>query len=217
MQLPVVTRDGKKAGSLDVADAVFGAKVNVALTHQIVVSQLANRRQGTVDTKRRGEVAGGGSKPYKQKGTGRARQGSIRAPQYRGGGIVFGPHQKDYELAVPKQMRQAAMRSVLTSRAADGSFIVVEDLALPEARTRLVAELLGTLELKGTVLFVTDSVDELFLRAARNHPRVTVLPAAQVSVVDLVSPATVVATRAAVAALEARLLARPSRGVEEVA
>lgn len=217
MQLPVVTREGKKAGTVEVADAIFAAKVNVALTHQIVVSQLANRRQGTVDTKRRGEVAGGGAKPYKQKGTGRARQGSIRAPHYRGGGIIFGPHQKDYDLGMPRQMRQAAMKSVLTSRAESGTLVVVEDLDLAEVKTKLVEQLLGSLDLKGTVLFVTDGVDAGFLRASRNHPRVTVLPAAQVSVTDLVTPATVVITRPAIAALEARLSVRPSRGVEEVA
>src|SRR5918912_147930 len=132
VQSNVVDLQGNVLRSIDLDDRVFGITPNEAVVHQAVVTQQANARQGTHDTRTRGEVAGGGKKPYRQKGTGNARQGSTRAPHYRGGGIVFGPHPRSYQKALPRKMRRLAMRSVLSSRVAEDAVTVVEGVTLPE-------------------------------------------------------------------------------------
>src|SRR5689334_23425630 len=142
MKSNVVDLRGSVLRSIDLDDRVFGITPNQAVVHQAVVTQQANARQGTHDTRTRGEVAGGGKKPYRQKGTGNARQGSTRAPHYRGGGIVFGPHPRSYQKALPRKMRRLAMRSVLSARVAESALIVVDDFTLAAGKTR---ELLSTL------------------------------------------------------------------------
>jgi large subunit ribosomal protein L4 len=213
MELQVVGTRGAKTSKIDVADAVFAAPINEAVTHQVLVGQLANARQGNADTKTRGEVRGGGAKPYKQKGTGRARQGSIRAPHYRGGGVIFGPHPRSYEQQLPKQIRQAALRSVLSSKVAAGTFRVVSELSVPEAKTREVVKLLAELELDSRVLFLVEDEAADFRRAARNLQKVDVLPASQASVADLVRASVVVTTEAGARVLETRASRKPARGV----
>jgi large subunit ribosomal protein L4 len=214
MELQVLSRKGGASTSVVVSDAVFAAKINTDVTHQVMVSQLANQRQGTSDTKRRGEVAGGGAKPYRQKGTGRARQGSIRAPHYRGGGVIFGPHPRSYEQQIPKQMRQAALRSVLSSRVAEGTLKIYDELSVSEPKTREVAAMLNDFGIESSVLFLITGEQADFRRAARNLPRVQVLPAQQASVTDLLRPAVVVTTPEGLKVLEARLTRRGTNASE---
>ncbi len=145
MKANVVDLRGSAVKEIDLDDRVFGIEPNVAVVHQAVVTQEANARQGTHDTRTRGEVAGGGKKPYRQKGTGYARQGSRRAPHYRGGGIIFGPHPRSYAKAMPKKMRHLAMRSVLSARAAEGALTIVDAFTLETPKTKTLLETLGTL------------------------------------------------------------------------
>src|SRR5438874_2079778 len=140
------TKTGSEAGTVDLPDTLFAAPVNEAVMHQAVVAQLAGRRIGTADTKTRGQVSGGGAKPYRQKGTGRARQGSRRAPHYAGGGVVFGPHPRSYEQRLPKRMKRLALRGALTAKLADDAIRVVDRFALEEIRTRELLAILAALK-----------------------------------------------------------------------
>ncbi len=167
----VVDLSGKVLRELDLDDRVFGIEPNSAVVHQAVVVEQANARQGTHDTRTRGEVAGGGKKPYRQKGTGYARQGSRRAPHYRGGGVVFGPHPRSYEKALPRKMRRLAMRSVLSSRAAEDAITVVDTFTLEGPKTKLLLSTLGALGAPdGAVIVLGERSDAVF-RAARNLDR----------------------------------------------
>ena len=152
--IDVLSANGKKAGSRDLADDIFASKVSVPLMHQVVVAGLAGLRAGTHSTKTRGEVSGGGKKPWRQKGTGRARQGSIRSPQWVGGGVSHGPQPRSHDLHVNKKMRKGALRSALTDALQSGKLAVVDDLAFETPRTKQAVELLAALELKGKVLVV---------------------------------------------------------------
>src|SRR5437868_8705196 len=152
--ITVFDREGKETGQLALPESVFGAPVNAALLHQAVRRQQANERQGTHDTKTRGEVSGGGRKPWKRKGTGRARQGSTRAPQWRHGGTVFGPHPRSYEQKMPRKQRRVALRSALAAKHQDGAVRVIEELAFEAPKTRLVAELFDQLGAGARTLFV---------------------------------------------------------------
>ena len=179
------TKTGSEAGTVDLPDTLFAAPINVAVMHQAVVAQLAGRRIGTADTKTRGEVAGGGAKPYRQKGTGRARQGSRSAPHYAGGGVVFGPHPRSYEQRLPKRMKRLALQGALTSKFDDGAIKVVEDLGLDEIKTKVLVGYLDSLQATGRVLVVASGKDEKLERSARNLPGVTIIRADSLNIVDV--------------------------------
>jgi large subunit ribosomal protein L4 len=193
----ILDASGAEAGRLELADSLFAAPVNEALIHQAVVRQLAARRLGSADTLTRGEVSGGGHKPWRQKGTGRARHGSRRSPIWTGGGVVFGPHPRSYEVRMPAKMRRAALRAVLTAKQADGEVRVVEAFDLDEIRTRALVARLDAWKARGKVLLVTAARDERLQRAARNLRRVRVLLADSLNVVDLLEADTVVFSREA--------------------
>ncbi len=196
----VVDQSGAAKGTLDLAPEVFEATVNQAVMHQALVRQLANGRQGTHDTKNRSEVRGGGRKPYRQKGTGRARQGSIRAPQWEGGGVIFGPTPRSYAQDMPRKQRRLALRGALTAKAAAGELTVLEGFELEEPRTRAVVELLDSLNAGKRVLLVLGSHNEMLERSARNVPHVRVILASNLNVRDLLVAETVLITRDAVEA-----------------
>jgi large subunit ribosomal protein L4 len=175
--------------------------VNVAVLHQAVVAQLAGRRLGTHDTKTRGEVAGGGKKPYRQKGTGRARQGSRSAPHYAGGGVVFGPHPRSYAQRLPRKMKRLALRGALTAKFDDGAVKVVEDLAMAEIRTRELVGYFDALGTTGRVLVVEPARDEKLELSARNLPGVVVILADSLNVVDVLNADTLLITQPALHAM----------------
>ena len=205
----VRTADGATAGSVELPAEVFDAQTNVPLIHQVVVAQLAAARQGTHDTKSRGEVSGGGKKPYKQKGTGRARQGSIRAPQFTGGGVVHGPTPRDYAQRTPKKMKAAALRGVLSDRAREGRIHVFESLVTGETpSTKQALAALGDIAASGRVLIVLDRAEDTAWRSVRNLASVHVLAADQLNTYDVVVADQVVFTKAA---LDSFLAGRAAR------
>ena len=194
----VVDLKGTVLREIDLDDRVFGIEPNAAVVHQAVVTQQANARQGTHDTRTRGEVAGGGKKPYRQKGTGYARQGSRRAPHYRGGGIVFGPHPRSYEKAFPRKMRRLALRSVLSSRTSESALTVVDAFSLAEPKTKsLLATLAGLGAGDGALVVVGERTDALW-RAARNLDRVHVVTPNGLNLLDLLRLPRVILAEAAV-------------------
>jgi len=205
--IDVVNLENKKAGSLDLSSAVFEKEVKPHLYHAEVRRQLAERRAGTHSTKNRAAVAGGGAKPYRQKGTGRARQGTIRAPQFAGGGSVFGPVSRRHGHKLPKKMRRAALLSALSMRLQEGAITVLESLEVEEFKTRAIADLLASLGLSDqSVLIVISEANEKVETSARNLPRVACLRSQGVNVYAVLRPATLVVTRSAVDSLEKRLL-----------
>ena len=189
------TKAGAEAGSVELPDALFAAPVNTAVLHQAVVAQLAGRRTGTADTKTRGEVRGGGKKPYRQKGTGRARQGTRTAPHYAGGGVVFGPHPRSYVQKLPKRMRRLAIQGALTSKFTDGAIKFVADLDLDAIKTRELVGYLAALQARGRVLVVEAGKDERLELSARNLPGVFVIRADSLNVVDILNADTLVITQ----------------------
>ena len=194
----VIGADGKKAGSLDLPAEIFGVQVNVPLIHQVVVAQLAAARQGTHDTKTRGEVRGGGRKPYKQKGTGRARQGSTRAPQFAGGGTVHGPTPRDYAQRTPKKMKAAALRGALSDRARNGRLHVVEGLVTGETpSTKAAVTALAAISDRRHVLVVIDREDDVTWLSLRNVPSVHIIAPDQLNTYDVLVSDDVVFTRSA--------------------
>ena len=201
-QTTLYDRTGKSVGSVELADALFAAPVNAAVLHQVVTAQLAGRRTGTHDTKTRGEVRGGGKKPYRQKGTGRARQGSRTAPHYRGGGAVFGPHPRSYEQRLPRKMKRLALRGALTAKLGDEAIKVVDAFGLEAIRTKDLAGVLGALEARGRVLVVAPGRDERLELSARNLPTVEVILADSLNVVDLLKADVVLIERPALARME---------------
>lgn len=194
----------EKVAEIDLDDAIFSADVKEHLLYAVVRFQLAKRRQGTHAVKGRSQVSGGGKKPYKQKGTGRARQGSTRSPQWRGGGIVFGPTPRSYEFKLNKKVRSAALRSALSRRNQENALVVVDAMSLPEARTRHVADFLRRFEM-ADALFVVPAADELVRRSARNIPGVTVVPPEGLNVYDILRRQNLVMTAEAVRAVAERL------------
>jgi large subunit ribosomal protein L4 len=181
------SKTGKEVGTVELPETLFAAPVNEALLHQAVTAQLAGRRTGTHDTLTRGEVRGGGAKPYKQKGTGRARQGSKRAPHYAGGGVVFGPHPRSYEQKLPKRMKRLALQGALTAKFGDGAIRVVDTLEMDAIRTRELVGYLDALKLSGRVTVIADGGDDRLERSARNLPSVSVLRADSLNVVDVIN------------------------------
>ena len=188
MKVDVLNLEGKKVRDVELPAAIFEAPINVDLMHQAYVRQMANARLGTHDTKVRGEVAGGGAKPWKQKGTGRARQGSRRAAQWVGGGRIHTPHPRSYEQRMPKKMRQAALRSALSAKAADAGVVVVDDLNLDEPKTKLMAQAMTNLVGESTALFVLPVKDKSYdvaVRALGNLEDAKVLLAGYINIRDL--------------------------------
>jgi large subunit ribosomal protein L4 len=203
--MPSITlfdKTGKDVGSVELSDELFAAPVNVAVLHQVVTAQLAGRRMGTHDTKTRGEVRGGGKKPYRQKGTGRARQGTKSAPLYRGGGAVFGPHPRSYEQRLPKKMRRLALRGALTAKLGDEAIRIVDTFALERIKTRDFLGILTALKATGRILIVAPGTDEQLKLSARNLPTVDVILADSLNVVDLIKADTIVIEQPALARIE---------------
>jgi len=210
--LDVVTAENRRAGSVELSPSVFEVQVKPHLFHAEVRRQLARRRRGTHSTKNRSAVSGGGIKPWRQKGTGRARQGSIRSPQWAGGGVVFGPVPRSHEHSLNKAFRRAALRSALSHKLEEKAITVVEDLPLQEHKTRRMVEILRELGLgEARVLIVIDAESPFVERSARNLPRASVLRVAGLNVYDVLRHEKLLLTRAAVAAIAARL-ERKSRG-----
>lgn len=197
----VYNMEGNEVGSLELNDAVFGVEINEHLVHMAVVQQLANNRQGTQKAKTRSEVSGGGRKPWRQKGTGHARQGSIRAPQWTGGGVVFAPVPRSYNFKMNKKEKRAALKSALTSRVQDNKFIVVDDLKLDEIKTKKFAEVLKNLKVQ-KALVVLNEKDDNVVMSARNIPAVKTALTNTINVYDILKYDTVVVTKAAVATIE---------------
>jgi len=193
----ILKPDGAEGGKVDLADALFGAPINEALIHQAAVRQFASRRIGSADSLTRGEVSGGGRKPWRQKGTGRARQGSRSAPQWKGGGVVFGPHPRSYEQKMNAKMRRAALRGVLSAKAAEGAVRVVEGFGLEEIATRSLAARLDAWKAGGKVLVVLPARDNVVERSSRNLREVRVILADSLNVVDLLEADTIVFTHEA--------------------
>jgi large subunit ribosomal protein L4 len=196
LMVEVRTPDGGTAGTMELPASVFGVQVNIPLIHQVVVAQLAAARQGTHDTKRRGEVRGGGRKPYKQKGTGRARQGSTTAPQFVGGGIVHGPHPREYGQRTPKKMKAAALRGALSDRATNGRIHVLSDIVSGDTpSTKSAVAALAHVSSRRNVLVVLERGQELAWRSLRNVPTVHVISADQLNTYDVLVSDDVVFTR----------------------
>ena len=202
VNIPVHNIQGAVIDNITLSDEVFGVPLNRAVVHQALVRQLANARQGTANTKTRAQVAGGGRKPFRQKGTGRARQGSTTSPLLRGGGVIFGPHSRSYRQAMPKKMRRLALRCVLSAKVSDGEMIVVDDIALTDPMTKEIARIFSALGVKPPVLIVTAEPDPNIYKSARNIERTKVLPANMLNVGDLLSHRMVVITVAAVRRIE---------------
>lgn len=193
---------GESLGEIDLKAEVFEVAPNVPLMHQAVVTEEANSRQGTSSTKTRGEVRGGGRKPYRQKGTGRARQGSIRAPQWYHGGIVFGPTPRDYEKSLPRKMKRAAIRQALSARLADQAIVVLDEIKLDTISTKQMAAILDRVEAFGRTLLVLDGITEEIRKSSRNIPGLDIRVAPAVSVRDVLNADKIVMTRAAVEKLQ---------------
>lgn len=201
-KVAVYNKEGATVGEITLSDAVFGAEVNPGLLHEVVQMYLANQRQGTSDTKTRAEVSGGGKKPWRQKGTGRARQGSTRAPHWRHGGVVFGPHPRDFGYSMPKKMRRAALRQALSSKLAAGEIVVVDSFDLEAPKTREVARLLKNLNAQGKAFLVTATENTNVYKSARNIPGVRANAARNLNVYEVLAAGKLVLTKDAVAAVE---------------
>ena len=197
----VYNMEGKEVGTLELNDAVFGVEVNEHLVHLAVVAQLANKRQGTQKAKTRSEVSGGGRKPWRQKGTGHARQGSTRSPQWKGGGIVFAPTPRDYTITLNKKEKRAALKSALTSRVQDNKFIVVDEFKFDEIKTKKFQNVMDNLKVSKALVVLADN-DQNTVLSARNIAGVKTSQVGSINVYDILKYNTVVATKAAVASIE---------------
>ena len=197
----VYNMEGKEVGTIELNDAVFGVEVNEHLVHMAVVNQLANNRQGTQKAKTRSEVRGGGRKPWRQKGTGHARQGSTRSPQWTGGGVVFAPTPRDYSFKLNKKEKRAALKSALTSRVVENKFVVVDELKLDEIKTKKFVEVLKNLNVEKALVVLND-MDEKVIASAANIPTVKTTQTNELNVFDVLKYDTVVVTKAAVATIE---------------
>ena len=200
-KVAVYNMEGKEVGSMDLNDAVFGVEVNEHLVHMAVLQQLANNRQGTQKAKTRSEVRGGGRKPWRQKGTGHARQGSIRAPQWKGGGVVFAPVPRDYSFKLNKKEKRAALKSVLTSRVQENKFIVVDELKMDEIKTKTFKCVLDNLNAEKALVVLND-MDANVIASAKNIPTVKTTQTNELNVFDVLKYNTVVVTKDAVATIE---------------
>ena len=199
--ISVVNMEGKEVGTIDLSDAVFGAEINEHLVHLAVVQQLANNRQGTQKAKTRSEVSGGGRKPWRQKGTGHARQGSIRAPQWKGGGVVFAPTPRDYSFKLNKKEKQAALKSVLTDKVVNGALVVVDELKLDEIATKQFAQVMKNLNVEKGLVVLADN-DKNVVLSARNMADVNTEVVNAINVYDILSAGKLVLTKDALTKIE---------------
>jgi large subunit ribosomal protein L4 len=200
--IPLYDKTGKTVGKVELSDELFAAPINTAVLHQVVTAQLAARRTGTSDTKTRGEIRGGGKKPYRQKGTGRARQGTVTAPHYRGGGVVFGPHPRSYEQRLPRKMKRLALRGALTAKLNDEQLKVIDTFGLDAIKTRDLAGVLRALAADGRVLVVSPGRDQNLELSARNLPTVDIILADSLNVVDLIKADLVLIEQPALARMQ---------------
>jgi large subunit ribosomal protein L4 len=194
--------EGKRSGDADLRDDIFAVPINDDVLHQAIVRHMANQRGGTAAAKTRGDVRGGGRKPWRQKGTGRARVGSIRSPLWRGGGIVFGPRPRSYKQSMPRKMRRLALKSALSALAGEGGLIVIEELQLPAPRTKEAVKLLESLEAAGNILLVSEKEQPDLLLATRNIPGVNFKLADRLCVYDVLAADKVIMTSMAVSKIE---------------
>ncbi|MFB7157520.1 MULTISPECIES: 50S ribosomal protein L4 [unclassified Lysinibacillus] len=201
-KVSILSQTGASVGEIELNDAIFGIEPNEAVLFDAVVAQRASLRQGNHKVKNRSEVAGGGRKPWRQKGTGRARQGSIRSPQWRGGGVVFGPTPRSYSYKLPKKVRRLALKSALSAKVVEQNFLVLDALSLAAPKTKEFTKILKDLSLEKKSLFVTADLDENVALSARNIPGVTVLTANGINVLDLLGHDKVVFTKSAVEKVE---------------
>ena len=200
-KVAVYNMEGKEVGSIELSDSIFGVEINEHLVHMAVLQQLANKRQGTQKAKTRSEVRGGGRKPWRQKGTGHARQGSTRSPQWTGGGVVFAPTPRDYSFKLNKKEKRAALKSALTSRVVENKFVVVDELKMDEIKTKKFAEVLKNLNVEKALVVLND-MDEKVIASAANIPTVKTTQTNELNVFDVLKYDTVVVTKAAVATIE---------------
>ena len=198
-EVAVINAEGANAGKIDLPAEIFETTPHVPLMHRAVVAHLANRRSGTADTMTRGEIAGGGKKPYRQKGTGRARQGTIRAPHYTGGGVVFGPHPRDYDQKMPKKMRRKAINSAFASKLADEKIVVLDELKMDAISTKTLVGILDKIGVEGKTMLVLAGPDETIRKSARNIPYVMLRVAPTISAYDILNSDVIVFTKDAVA------------------
>ncbi len=194
MEYPVINQQGATVRTIELDDAVYGVPMNPSLLHQALVIYQGNKRQGTSDTKTRAQVSGGGRKPWIQKHTGRARQGSIRSPQWRHGGVVFGPHPRDYRKGLPRRMRRQALKCALSERVRQGNLICLDSLDTLDGRTRSMTNLLGNLGISGSAIIITVDSEEMVFRAGHNLPKIWTTPVNLLNANDLLSRQTVVMT-----------------------
>ena len=200
-KVAVLNMAGKEVDTIELNDAVFGVEINEHLVHMAVLQQLANNRQGTQKAKTRSEVSGGGKKPYRQKGTGHARQGSTRAPHYTGGGVVFAPVPRDYSFKLNKKEKRAALKSALTSRVVENKFIVLDELKLDEIKTKKFVEVMNNLKVNKALVVLND-MDKNVIASAANIPTVKTAQTNELNVFDVLKYDTVVVTKAAIATIE---------------
>jgi len=201
-KVAVYNIEGTVVGEVELSDAIFASDVNTHVIHQVVHAQLANKRQGTKSTLTRTEVAGGGKKPWRQKGTGRARQGSTRAPQWIKGGVVFAPKPRDFSITVPKKIRRLALKGVLTCKFLEEGFIVVENLALEIPKTKEMIKVLANLKIEGKTLIVTSEPDSIVDRSASNIPGVNITLVNTLNVLDIIRHDKMLVTKDALAKIE---------------
>ena len=200
-KVAVYNMEGKEVDSVELNDSIFGVEINEHLVHMAVLQQLANNRQGTQKAKTRSEVRGGGRKPWRQKGTGHARQGSTRSPQWTGGGVVFAPVPRDYSFKLNKKEKRAALKSALTSRVAENKFVVVDELKFDEIKTKKFAEVLKNLQVEKALVVLND-MDKNVIKSAANIPTVKTAQTNELNVFDVLKYDTVVVTKSAVATIE---------------
>jgi len=217
VQIPVHSIEGEVVDHIELNEAVFGVPVDQAVVHQAMVRQLANARQGTVGSKTRSQVSGGGRKMFRQKGTGFARRGSRRAPLLRGGGVAFGPHPRSFRQAMPKKMRHLALRCILSAKVAGEEMIVIDEFALEEPKTKEMARIMANLGVDSSALIVTAEPDPNVYKSARNLGRTKTLPASMLNVVDLLSHRRLMITVAAVKVVEEMWVPRQRGGTPVVA
>lgn len=217
VQIPVHSIEGEVVDHIELNETVFGVPVDQAVVHQAMVRQLANARQGTVGSKTRSQVSGGGRKLFRQKGTGFARRGSRRAPLLRGGGVAFGPHPRSFRQAMPKKMRHLALRCILSAKVAGEEMIVIDEFALEEPKTKEMVRILANLGVDSSALIVTAEPDPNVYKSARNLGRTKTLPASMLNVVDLLSHRRLMITVAAVKVVEEMWVPRQRGGTPVVA
>jgi len=194
-------KEGQKVGDMELSESVFAVEINQDAVHQVVVAQLANKRQGNQSTLTRAEVSGGGIKPWRQKGTGRARQGSTRSPQWTHGGVVFAPKPRDYRISTPRSMRKVAMKSVLTSKVVENEIIVLESLSFDAPKTKDVIKMLKALDVKKALIVVAESNENIY-KSARNIPGIDIIPVNNINIYDILKYEKFVITKEAVSKIE---------------